>query len=129
MKSQYNKIVSLICGDNWETSEVSPDERDGGYGVAICLACLQGYSTRLIDLANAMESHPSDIEVAYKRLQINGVLSYHSPILNDRELKMSRAETESEMDACLRAWSHIAGLASGFIGKGSPRSEMVSLRK
>jgi len=129
MKAQYERIVSLICGPNWETDAVPADERDGGYGVAVCLACLQGVPPKLSELGDAIGSPPHLLEVAYKRLQVNGVFSYDSSILSDRDLKMSEARTEEDQDRCLRAWCHIAGLASGFIGKGGLRSEMQPLKK
>lgn len=122
MKFNYDKIVRLICGDNWETDQVSLDERDGGYGVAICLACLQGWNGKFNELGDIIGCPVNLLEVAYKRLQINGVFAYDSPILNDKDLKMSRAVSDEDMDRCLKAWCHIAGLASGFVGKGSPRS-------
>lgn len=129
MKFQYEKIVKVVCGDNWETDLVSTDERDGGYGVAICLACLQRVPSKLTELADAIGTPSHLLEVAYKRLQINGVFSYGSPILRDQELLMSSARTEEEEDRCVRAWCHIAGLASGFIGKGGLRSEMLPPKK
>lgn len=124
MKSQYEKIVRLICGDNWETKEVPADETDGGYGVAICLACLQGANARLSDLSNFIGTPSHLLEIAYNRLQMNGVFSYNSDILNDEKLMMSNAKTEEDMDNSIRAWCHIAGLSSGYVGKGSLRSEM-----
>jgi len=129
MKSQYEEIVRLICGNNWETEEVPLDETDGGYGVAICLACLKGANPKINELADYIGTTPYLLEMAYKRLQINGVFSYNSPILNDEDLLMSKAKTEEDMDRCLRAWSHIAGMASGYIGKGGMRSDSSPPKK
>jgi len=129
MKAQYEKIVRLICGDNWETEEVPSDERDGGYGVSICLACLQGAAPRLGELSEYIGTPPHLLEVAYKRLQINGVFSSYSPILDDKTLMMSRAKTEDDMMNCMKSWCHIAGLASGFIGKARLRQEMSSTKR
>jgi hypothetical protein len=105
------------------------DERDGGYGIAICLAYLQGVSPKLNDLADAIGTPPYILEIAYKRLQINGIFSPECPLLDARELKMSQAQTEDEITQCAKAWCHIAGLASGFIGKARLRQEMGTARK
>jgi len=126
MKSQYNKIVSLICGENWETDEVPVDERDGGYGVAMCIAYLQGCSYRLFDLSDFLGVPPQNLEVAYKRLQINGLFSDDCPLLDKDELLMSNAKTEEEITACKKAWCNIAALASAFKGKARMRNEMAS---
>lgn len=125
MKSQYDNVVRSICGDNWESDQVSPDEKDGGYGVAICLACLKGCPAKLNDLSDYIGTPPFLLEIAYKRLQINGIFSLNSPILDDTELLFSRAETEEDMERCLKAWCHIAGLSSGFVGKASLRQDMI----
>lgn len=116
MKSQYLKVVNLICGDNWNTSEVSLDERDGGYGVAIVLACLQRVNPRLNDLSEAIGTPHFVLEMAYRRLQVNGVISYGSEFLKDTSLVMTNARTEEELNAALKSWCHIAGIASGFVG-------------
>ena len=29
MKAQYEKVVRLVCGDNWNSDEISYDEREG----------------------------------------------------------------------------------------------------
>jgi hypothetical protein len=126
MKAHYEKVVRTICGDNWNTNEVSLDERDGGFGVAICLAQLIHSSNKLTDIADAIGCLPQHIEVAYKRLQINGVLSTNSPILRDPELVMNDDMTDKEMDRSVKAWCHIAGLASGFVGIAPSRQEILA---
>jgi len=128
MKAHYEKVVRTVCGDNWNTNEVSLDERDGGYGVAICLAQLVRPSNKLMDIAEAIGCPPQYIEVAYKRLQINGVLSANSPILRDPELIMNDDMTDAEMDRSVKAWCHIAGLASGFIGVAPSRQDLMARR-
>jgi len=128
MKAHYEKVVRTVCGDNWNTNEVSLDERDGGYGVAICLAQLVRPSNKLMDIAETIGCPPQYIEIAYKRLQINGVLSANSPILRDPELIMNDDMTDAEMDRSVKAWCHIAGLASGFIGVAPSRQELMARR-
>lgn len=128
MKANYEKIVKLICGDNWETNEVSLDERDGGYGVAICLSQLRKPSNRLNDIADSIGCPSSLIETAYKRLLINGVLSNNSSILRDPDLLMDNASSEEDLMRSVKAWCHIAGLASGFVGIAQTRQEMSERR-
>lgn len=125
MKQAYEKIVRLICGDNWNTEQVSADERDGGYGVAICLACLQKVPCKIGELADAIGCSPYAIETPFKRLQINGVFASNSAILNDQDLLMSKVKTDDDYNRAIRAWCHIAGLASGFVGKASNRIDSV----
>lgn len=129
MKSQYDRPVRFICGDNWETDQVSLDERDGGYGIGICLAYLQGCPPRLDALADTLGTPPYILEVAYKRLHVNGFFSAKCPLNDSTELKMHHAKTEDEITACAKAWCHIAGLASGLTGKGRPRQDMINAKK
>lgn len=129
MKSQYDKVVRLICGDNWNSEQIPIEEKDGGYGVAMCLACLQRVPARIGDLSEAIGCSPYVLEIPYRRLQINGVFSSNSPILNDPDLLMSRAKSDEDYDRAIRAWCHIAGLASGFVGKASNRIDVIANRK
>jgi hypothetical protein len=124
MKYKYEQVVKQICGENWETDEVSSDERDGGYGVAICLAHLNGAAPKLTELSDYLGTPPQTLEVAYKRLQINGIFSKTCTILDDQELLFTKAVTDEELERSHKAWCHIAGLASGFVGKASLRSDM-----
>jgi hypothetical protein len=36
----------------------------------------------------------------------------------------NKARTQDEMDASMKAWCHIAGISSGFIGRCGTRQEM-----
>jgi hypothetical protein len=119
MKASYDKIVRLICGDNWNTDEVPVEERDGGYGVAMCLAYMQRVNPRLNDFADAIGCAPFVLDAAYKRLQINGVFCNKSFLLRDDALLMDNIRSDDDYDRSMRAWCHLAGLASGFVGKGS----------
>ncbi len=118
MRMQYEKIVKIICGDNWNSNEIPSDEKDGAYGVAIVLAMLGNVPPKMLDLSSAIGVSPNLLENAYKRLQINGVLNFNSQILRDPLLTMSNAKTEEQYNSCIRAWCHIAGMASGYVGKG-----------
>lgn len=118
MKSNYDKIVRLICGENWNTEQVTPEERDGGYGVALCLAYLQRVGPRLGDLAEAIGCQPFMLDAAYRRLQINGAFCSSSRLLRDSTLLMNNIRSDDDYNRSLRSWCHIAALASGFLGKG-----------
>jgi len=123
MKNDYESIVRLVCGDNWSSSDISSDERDGGFGVAMILAYLRGTSARLQELSKVIGVPAYLLEMAYKRLQVNGLFSNRSWVLNDPLL---RSESRGDMDgmySSLRAWCYIAGMSSGFTGKGFTREE------
>lgn len=129
MKSQYEKIVRLVCGDNWHSDEVSADERDGGFGVAICLAILQGCRPKISEISETIGCPPYMLEYAFKRLQMNRVFAMNSPVLSDPQLLMHNANTDEEMMSCIRAWCNVAGLASGFVGVGMPRTDNPNNRR
>jgi hypothetical protein len=90
---------------------------------------LQGSNAKLSELADFTGVPNHLLEMAYKKLQINGVFSYNSAILDDEDLMMSKAKTDEDMERSIRAWCHIAGLASGYIGKGGLRSELTPQKK
>lgn len=113
MLAEYEKIVSSICGSNWNSSETTLEERDGGYGVAIVLAAMRGARVNLNDLSYAVKENVSNLERAYKRLSLNGIFSQKSFIWNDPLLKEDITEN-SDSIRVHRAWCHIAGLASGY---------------
>lgn len=126
MKSSYEQVVRVICGDNWSSAESSQDERDGGLGVAMMLAYLQGVPARLTDLARAIDVPPYLLEMAYKRLQVNGLFSPRSWVLTDPLLRMGGNNMRTMYES-LYAWCHIAGMASGYTGKGFTREEYAAL--
>ncbi len=111
---QYNSIVKIICGDNWNTNLVSEDEQDGGLGIAIILAYLKGTPPRINDLSRSLGVTPNLLESAYKRLQENGLLSNKSWVTKDKSLIGLRNSQEGSISLC---W--IAGIASGFTGKSA----------
>lgn len=122
MKNSYEQVVRVICGDNWANSEMSQDDRDGGFGVAMILAYLQGVSPRLTDLSRTIDVPPYLLETAYRRLQINGLFSPRSFVLSDPLFHYEGNDPQTMYDA-LYAWCFIAGYASGYTGKGFTREE------
>ena len=123
MNNEYEQVVKIVCGEEWDSAENSADDRDGAIGVAIMLAYLQGIPPRLNDLANALDLPPYLLEMSYKRLQINGLFSPRSWVLKDLIL---RGRKGSDYDHKV-AWCHIAGLSSGYTGKGFTREEYASM--
>lgn len=120
MRYEYENIVKHVCGDDWNSANRSDDEKDGGFGVAMILAFIRGTNSRLHDLAREINVPPYALEIAYKRLQINGLLSSRSWVLSDPLLYDNG---NHDYMSRVRAWSHIAGLASGFCGLGKTREE------
>ncbi len=107
---KYEDIVQLVCGDDWY--RINHDERDGGVGVACVVAFIRGVRPNVQDLSSHLQLAPDDIIAPFNRLQRNGVFSAafnakRDEALNDRNL---------EDDEALRAWSHIAAVAGGFLG-------------
>lgn len=130
MKSQYEQIVRVICGDDWSSPEKSLDDRDGAIGVAIILAYLNGVPGRLVDLSRAIDVPPYIVEMAYKRLQMNGLFSPRSTILDDQALSGSSSlGRRGQVDESFYAWYYIAGMASGYTGKGFTRDEYEEMQE
>lgn len=128
MRNTYEQVVRVICGDDWASPDKTADERDGGFGVAIIMAYIDGVPCRLQDLSRALDTPPYLLEMAYKRLQMNGLFSSRSWVLNDQDL-LSYGDNNLNINGmykCLRAWCFIAGMASGFTGKGCTREEYAA---
>jgi hypothetical protein len=107
---RYEDTVRKICGESWKT--VNQQEKEGGYGVAVMIAFLRGCRPALQDLSAHLEVPTDDIISAYTRLAKNGVFQKDWGARKDRAL-LGQAESRDVHD---RAWAHIAGMASGFIG-------------
>lgn len=126
MKKEYEDVVSLVCGNDWAAPHRTPDDKDGALGIAMIIAFIRGVSTRLNDLAREIDVPPYVLEMAYKRLQINGLLSKRSWALTDPLLTDPNSENSM---ASMRAWCHVAGLASGYCGLGKTREEYQRAKK
>lgn len=125
MKPDYDDVARYVCGDNWMNTD--PDERDGGYGVAMTLAYMNGIPAKLGDMSAEVGVPPFVLETAFKRLQVNGIFCHRSPLLDDSFLRNEHDKSETSKIKTHVAWCNIAGLASGFIGKGFLRSEYASM--
>ena len=127
MKTEYESIVKQVCGDDWSANYRTADDKDGAFGIAMILAFLRGTNSKLHDLAREIDVPPYILETAYKRLQVNGLLSARSWVFNDRAL-YSDDHNIHPMDR-LRAWCHVAGLASGYTGLGQTRAEYAAAKE
>ena len=125
MNYSYERIVNTICGNDWCGPESTPDDIDGGLGVAIMLAYLQSSNSRLPELAKMIEVPSYLLETAYKRLQINGLFSPRSWVLRDPLLLSGESSNVSNHNSALIAWCFIAGMASGYTGRGFTREEFI----
>lgn len=125
MRDDYARIVTDICGDRWASLDSPTDERDGGYGVAMVLAHLNGVRASLNEFSTFLRVPPFVLETSYKRLQLNGIFSPQSFVRGDPLLRGESSDDYEDAMACHRAWCHIAGLASGYTGKAFTRTEMT----
>lgn len=126
MRYSYEQVVRVVCGDDWSSGDKSQDERDGGLGVAMMLAYLSGVPARLSDMSRAIDIPSYMLEMAYRRLQINGLFSPRSWVLSDPLLSYDGDDIKALYDK-LYAWCFIAGLSSGFTGKGFTREEYAEM--
>jgi hypothetical protein len=110
---KYENNVKEICGDNWR--ETDSNERDGGYGVAMMIAFLNGARPNLDDFSRHLKVEISEIETAYRRLQSNGVFT---PSYNAKNDPVLLGEHDIEPIEIRAAWAIVAGQASGFVGQG-----------
>jgi len=124
MRSEYERIVRLVCGDDWCMQSKSPDEKDGGFGVAITLAFVKGTSPRLSDLSRELDVPHYILEMAYRRLQVNGLLSSRSWTLKDPYLTGRTVSSGEDQRRAMLNWCHVAAMSSGFLGRGLTRAEM-----
>ena len=106
---RYEDTVRRVCGENWKT--VNHQEKEGGIGVAIVQAYLRGTKPSVMDMAQNLGINPDEIVAPFSRLARNGVFSYAFNAKKDPILNASLGDDETH-----RAWGHIAGTASGFIG-------------
>lgn len=126
MRPEYEDIVRYVCGDDWNAGFRSADDKDGAFGVAIVLAFIRGTKGKLHDLSKEIDVPPYILETAYRRLQINGIMSARSWVLSDPLLFDGE---EHDPMSVLRAWCDIAGRASGYTGLGQTRDEYAIARE
>lgn len=126
MKPEYENVVKYVCGDDWNAGYRSADDKDGGFGIAIVLAFVRGTNNKLHDFAREIDVPPYILEMAYKRLQVNGLLSPRSWVLTDPLLY---DDGNHDPMSRLRAWCQIAGIASGYCGLGQTREEYARAKE
>lgn len=128
MRNDFDDIVKSVCRlPNWQ--KASRKERDGAIGVACVLAYLEGAKANVSELAAAIEVHPKDVDMPFRRLLTNGVFSSTYDIKNDDVIRGEAydfqvtppAKNNSGIvfpseDRTRNSWAIIAGLASGLTG-------------
>jgi hypothetical protein len=119
---KYEKLVSEICGDNW--TRASFEEQEGGYGVAMLMAFIEGATPSLPELAKALNIPISErVSKAYDRMVRSGLFSIGFNARKDKELngigfcsdRDGRIPTWSNKDASKSAWCQVAAVASGIL--------------
>lgn len=105
---RYEDTVRKVCGDDWKT--INPQEKEGGMGVAIVQGYLRGTRPALNDMATHLGVPTDEIYAPFTRLAKAGVFSKEWGAKKDTWLN------NKDSDYHNFAWSHIAGLASGFVG-------------
>lgn len=107
---RYEDMVRRVCGEDWKT--VNPQEKAGGIGVACVLAFIRGnVKPSIQDFSNFLGVEDSEIVFPYTRLSRVGVFSQRFNAKKDPLLTNNFGSDESQ-----RAWGHIAGISSGYIG-------------
>ncbi|MFA5599856.1 MAG: hypothetical protein WDA06_04590 [Phenylobacterium sp.] len=117
---KYAELVEQICGRGW--ANASDDERNGGYGVAMVIAYMNGAKPDLDSLSFHVGVPATQLAKAFARLNQNNM--FDDSVKNDVELGANAvsptASTISKwslIDASRCAWSHVAGIASGYIDR------------
>ena len=119
---KYDDIVQTVCGKGWKS--VSYEEKEGGYGVAMVLAFLEGVSPDLSSFSNHLGVMSSDLVSPFSRLANNGVFAPKTA--EDTELTGSGFSSTSDYvkkywtkeKAFTHAWCNIAAVASGIVYYG-----------
>ena len=106
LPDKYEKFVKKICGSDWKTS--SDLDIEGGLGVAICKAIMDGQNTNLSELSNHLNVDSDILAVPYERLSKNGYMK-NGRLNADKELVNGESF----------AWCYVAGIAGGATGLGS----------
>jgi len=118
---KFEKFVETICGLNWR--EVSKEDLEGGYAVAILVAFIKGASPTIKDIARNIGLSEKDIEAPYNRLLNSGIFSDDFSAKSDPELigktfnnkKDCRDVNWTQDQAYSNAWGHISAIGSGAI--------------
>ena len=103
MPDKYEKFVKKICGAEWKHSSVV--DLEGGLGVAICKAIIDGQHVNLVKLSEHLGIDTDVLSIPYERLSKNGYM---------KSGKLSKDEELVRGD--LHAWCYVAGTASGITG-------------
>jgi hypothetical protein len=107
MKSRYEKLVNQFS-PNWVKGD--KEERDGGIGMAIVVAYIDGCRPRLSDFARYLGLEISELKDPFDKLLYAGIFSQSFNARKDRALNGDSTRSEG-----LNAWGYIYGIAAGLI--------------
>lgn len=127
---KYEDIINDICGDEWLFD--SSESINGGYGVAMMLAFLEGVAPK-IDIFSRDLQIPKELLLdSYNNLLKSGMFSKNFNAKNDPVLKGLKFSVDSNYrveerlwtieKASVNAWCHIAAVASGVIDRNIPKT-------
>lgn len=113
VKKSYQSFIEKVCC--CEKSKMNDAERDGYWGVACIMACINGVDTSVNRISEHLGVDRNFIERPFRRLAYADYLQ-DDIIKNDQILKSSCGKKNKLNDDEVRnAWCIVAGIASGFI--------------
>jgi len=112
--NKYGDTILDICNIE-NTYDISPEERDGFFGIAMVMAFRDGASPNVQDMSEYLDVNSFLLENAFNNLRINGVFGASFNVRNNPIFKVRNDEIFKNHTALL-TWCHIAGLSSGFCG-------------
>lgn len=116
---KYEPLLSTVCRTN-DPHHLSEKEWEGLLGVACVISVIEDVTPNLFALSKHLDipHYNHNLQKAYERLKINGILSNKKKLKED-SLLTGNGEDSRWMNGAERernAWCNIAGIASGFIG-------------
>ena len=116
MRKEYEDIAAReVCKlSNWKAASL-PDKQ-GVIGVACVLAYLRGVKAIAAELAAHIGVPLAEVEIPFKRLQVNGTFSSKMDILNDPIFAEHKEVSPTDDFYAQNALCIIAGIASGYTG-------------
>ena len=118
---KYHNVICNFCNIR-DFDNISKEELDGYYGVAILLAFLDRVDadlSRLIEYLKISDQHISHLADAFNRLKVNNIFSAKYNARYDKVLLGKNTKNTKNISARHQtkiAWGIIAGISSGFAG-------------
>ena len=108
----YEKIIQLVCGENWR--DCGKEEIDGAMGVAIVRALMDGVENNVEEIAYHLDIPKFMLSRAYSNLDSGGIFQRHME--KDRKFR-DRIESDwkSLKNRDVHVWCWYAASASGYV--------------